>query len=91
MVTAWEVALLQKKGRLFLPLPPDEFMQRALMHYGVHELQISREIVMTCVALPDIHNDPFDRILVAEALHNKCRIITKDGKIPLYPGVKVIW
>ena len=91
VVTAWEVALLHKKGRLFLPLPPDEFMQRALMHYGVHELQISREIVMVGVALPDIHNDPFDRILVAEALHNKCRIITKDGKIPLYPGVKVIW
>ena len=43
------------------------------------------------VALPDILNDPFDRILVAEALHNKCRIITKDGKIPRYPGVKVIW
>lgn len=91
VVTAWEVALLHKKGRLFLPLPPDEFMQRALMHYGVHELQISREIVMAGVALPDIHNDPFDRILVAEALHNKCRIISKDGIIPLYPGVKVIW
>ena len=91
VVTAWEVALLQKKGRLFLPLPPDEFMHGALMHYGVHELQISREIVMAGVALPDIHNDPFDRILVAEALHNKCRIITKGGKIPLYPGVKAIW
>jgi PIN domain nuclease of toxin-antitoxin system len=43
------------------------------------------------VALPDIHNDPFDRILVAEALDNKCRIITKDEKIPLYSGVKAIW
>ena len=46
---------------------------------------------MAGVPLPDIHNDPFDRILVAEALYYKCRIITKDGKIPLYPGVKVIW
>ena len=91
VVTAWEVALLQKKGRLFLPLPPEEFIQRALRHHGVQELQLQREIAMAAVALPDIHNDPFDRILVAEALHHKCRIITKDEKIPLYPGVKAIW
>ena len=41
---------------------------------------------MAGVALPDIHNDPFDRILVAEALHNKYRLVTKDAKIPLYHG-----
>jgi len=91
VVTAWEVALLQKKGRLFLPLPPEEFIQRALRHHGVQELPLRREIAMAGVALPDIHNDPFDRILVAEALHHKCRIVTKDEKIPLYPGVKAIW
>jgi PIN domain nuclease of toxin-antitoxin system len=91
VVTAWEIALLHKKGRLFLPLPPEEFLQRALSHHGVQELQIKREIVLAGVALPDIHNDPFDRILVAEALHHKCRIVTKDEKIPLYPGVKAIW
>lgn len=91
VVTAWEVALLQKKGRLFLPLPPEEFMQRALRHHGVQELKLQREIVIAGMALPDIHNDPFDRILVAEALHHKCRIVTKDEKIPLYPGVKAVW
>jgi PIN domain nuclease of toxin-antitoxin system len=91
VVTAWEVALLQKKGRLFLPLPPEEFIQRALRHHGVQELPLRREIAMAGVTLPDIHNDPFDRILVAEALHHKCRIVTKDEKIPLYPGVKAIW
>lgn len=91
VVTAWEIGLLHKKGRLFLPLPPEEFLQRALSHHGVQELQIKREIVLAGVSLPDIHNDPFDRILVAEALHHKCRIVTKDEKIPLYPGVKAIW
>lgn len=91
VVTAWEVALLQKKGRLILPLAPEEFMQRALRHHGVQELKLQREIVIAGMALPDIHNDPFDRILAAEALHHKCRIITKDEKIPLYPGVKAVW
>ena len=46
---------------------------------------------MASVSLPDIHNDPFDRILVAEALQNRCRLVSKDSKIPLYPVVITIW
>lgn len=57
----------------------------------MQEPQRQREIVTAGVVLPDIHNDPFDRILIAEALHHKCRIVTEDEKIPLYPGVKAIW
>jgi PIN domain nuclease of toxin-antitoxin system len=91
VVTSWEIALLYKKGRLLLPVPPEEFVELALQHYGVQELELTREITMAGVALPDIHNDPFDRILVAEALHHKCRIVTKDEKIPLYHGVETIW
>jgi PIN domain nuclease of toxin-antitoxin system len=91
VVTSWEIALLYKKGRLLLPLPPSEFVEKALQHYGVRELPLKSEIAMAGVALPDIHNDPFDRILVAEALQNKCRLITKDEKISLYPGIEVVW
>ncbi len=91
VVTAWEIALLHKKGRILLPLPHKEFLQRALTRHGVQELQLKREIVLAAVGLPDVHNDPFDRILVAEALHHQCRIVTKDQKIPLYEGIKAIW
>jgi PIN domain nuclease of toxin-antitoxin system len=91
VVTAWEIALLYKKGRLHLALPPPEFVERAIRHHGVQELPLTRELSMASVLLPDIHNDPFDRILVAEALQYRCRLVTKDAKIPLYPGVVTIW
>jgi PIN domain nuclease of toxin-antitoxin system len=91
VVTAWEIALLYKKGRLHLALPPPEFVERAILHHGVQELPLTREVSMASVSLPDIHNDPFDRILVAEALQHRCRLVTKDAKIPLYPGVVTIW
>jgi PIN domain nuclease of toxin-antitoxin system len=91
VVTAWEIALLYKKGRLHLALPPPEFVERAIRHHGVQELSLTREVSMASVSLPDIHNDPFDRILVAEALQHRCRLVTKDTKIPLYPGVVTIW
>lgn len=91
MVTAWKIALLYKKGRLHLALPPPEFVERAIRHHGVQELSLTREVSMASVSLPDIHNDPFDRILVAEALQHRCRLVTKDATIPLYPGVVTIW
>ena len=90
-VVAWEMALLFKKGRLLLPLSPKEFVERAMLHYGVQELPITRETNIAAVALPDIHNDPIDRILIAEALRHHCRLVTKDEKIPLYPGVETLW
>jgi PIN domain nuclease of toxin-antitoxin system len=90
-VVPWEIALLFKKGRLLLPLSPKEFVERAAMHLGVQELPITRETTISAVPLPDIHNDPFDRILIAEALRHKCRLVTKDEKIPLYPGVETVW
>jgi len=91
VVTAWEIALLYKKGRLHLALPPPEFVERAIRHHGVQELPLTREVSMASVSLPDIHNDPFDRILVAEALQHRCRLVTKDATISLYPGVVTIW
>ncbi len=91
VVTTWDIVLLYKKGRLHLALPPAEFVERAIRHHGVHELPLTRQISMASVSLPDIHNDPFDRILVAEALQHRCRLVSKDSKIPLYPGVVTIW
>ena len=40
--------------------------------------------------LPDIHRDPFDRLLISQAIENDLTIITCDGKIPLY-DVKTVW
>jgi PIN domain nuclease of toxin-antitoxin system len=91
VVTAWEIALLHKKGRLHFALPSAEFVERAIRHHGVQELSLTREVSMASVSLPYIHNDPFDRILVAEALQHRCRLVTKDATIPLYPGVVTIW
>jgi len=91
IVSAWEIALLHKKKRLELPLPPDVFIERALRHHGIEELALQREAVLKAVALPDIHNDPFDRVLVAEAQRGKFKLVTKDSVIPNYPGIKTVW
>ncbi len=91
VVSAWEIALLQKKNRLQLPVAASEFLQRGLIRHSIRELPLMRRTVLMAVDLPDIHNDPFDRILIVEAIQARLAIVTKDSVIPNYPGVTTIW
>lgn len=90
-VSAWEIVMLEKRKRLELPLPAEEYIERALFRHGIHELPLNRYTAQASVRLPDIHNDPFDRILIAEALERGMNLISKDQTIARYPDVRVVW
>ena len=90
-ITGLEIALAVKRDRLKLPLPPDDFVVRALHQHGIRELPVTATLGCRAAALPDIHNDPFDRIIIATAQSLGMTILTKDGTIPTYPGVSAAW
>ena len=91
IVSAWEISLLAKRGRLTLPLPPDEYLTRAIAHHGLVELPLTRRVAQASTALPDLHNDPFDRILIAECNARGLSLVSRDAMIARYPGIHVIW
>lgn len=91
IVSAWEISLLVKRGRLTLPLSPEEYLTRAIAHHGLIELPLTRRVAQASVSLPDIHNDPFDRILIAECHVRGLSLISRDAQIPRYPRLNVIW
>ena len=91
VVSAWEMSLLIKRGRLTLPLPPEEFLTRAIAHHGLIELPLTRQVAQASVSLPDLHNDPFDRVLIAECHARALSLISCDTVIPRYPGIRVVW
>jgi PIN domain nuclease of toxin-antitoxin system len=91
IVSAWEISILTKRGRLTLPLSPEEFLTRAIAHHGLIELPLTSRIAQYSVSLPDLHNDPFDRILIAECQTRGLSLISCDAVIPRYPGIQVIW
>lgn len=90
-VTAWEISLLVRSGRLTLPMRPEDFVERTIRHAGLIELPITRESAQASVALPALHNDPFDRVLIAECGLRQLSLITADRVIAQYPGLRVIW
>lgn len=90
-ISSLEIALLAKRNRLQLPLPPERFVAETMRHHGINEIPVDSTIAMAAAALPDIHNDPFDRILAATALVQRLDLLSKDAVLPRYPGLRVIW
>jgi PIN domain nuclease of toxin-antitoxin system len=85
VVSCFEVAQIVKKGRLILPSPIREWIEKALTPAGIEALPLSPEISCQAVDLTEIHKDPFDRLIIATALNYQCRLISVDGNFPSYP------
>src|SRR6266852_7943925 len=77
--TVWEVTIKQVKGKLG---PAD--LPEQISSSGFRELQISSRHAMTAGRLPLIHNDPFDRMLVAQAQCEGLTFVTRDSNCKLY-------
>jgi PIN domain nuclease of toxin-antitoxin system len=90
-ITAVEIGLLVNAGRLSLPSSCEYFFRKNLRYFRIQELPVDVEIGLASAQLPQIHRDPFDRILIATAQKHKMTILTKDQTIPTYPKVKAIW
>jgi PIN domain nuclease of toxin-antitoxin system len=71
-------------------LPPEAYVSHALKQHGIRELPVTAVVGCLAACPPDIHNDPFDRIIIATARLCGMKIVTRDKVIPTYPEVTVI-
>lgn len=90
-ITAFELGIKQRKGRLTLPLPAPEWFSRALALHGLRDVPIDGEIAGRSTQLPPIHGDPADRFIVATAQRDSLLILTPDPHIHAYPDTRVVW
>ncbi len=77
-VSAWEIAIKVRSGRLRLAAPLHTWMPGALQNYGFAILNITAEHAVAVASLPDHHDDPFDRLLIAQARAEQLTIVTSD-------------
>ncbi|MFO1155018.1 MAG: type II toxin-antitoxin system VapC family toxin [Rhodospirillales bacterium] len=83
--SAWEVVIKAALGRLALPGPPAEVVRTALTENDFTSLAITIDHALAVSALPAIHADPFDRILVAQAIAERLTLVTADTIFVRYP------
>jgi PIN domain nuclease of toxin-antitoxin system len=89
-VSTWEIVVKHRAGRLPLPEPPERFIPVERDLRGVLALAFDEESALQAPRLPPLHRDPFDRMLVCQAVAGGLAIVTPDPLIAQYP-VRVVW
>lgn len=86
----WEIAIKLGNGKLSLTEPYPDFVQHAILDNGFSILPIEFRHTSELVTLPKHHGDPFDRLLVAQAIVESLPVISIDPKLDPYP-IRRIW
>jgi PIN domain nuclease of toxin-antitoxin system len=83
--SSWEIAIKYGLGRLPLPEPPDRYVPSRIRAVGARALAIEHTHALAVAALPPLHRDPFDRLLIAQASLLDVPILTADPLVAEYP------
>ena len=85
VASLWEVAIKNELGRADFSVDPS-LLRRGLLENGYTELAVIGAHAVAVHGLPPIHKDPFDRLLVAQALIEGVTLVTVDEVVGRYPG-----
>ena len=90
VVSIWEICVKYKLGKLPLPVHPLALILPECKKYCIEVLPLVPEEALHVCHLPDMHGDPFDRLLICQAVCQSMSIVSNDQKIRQY-SVQVIW
>jgi PIN domain nuclease of toxin-antitoxin system len=91
VVSPWEVAIKVAGGKLRLLEPPVHWFLGLLERYDLREVPLDAGVACAAAAMPLLHRDPFDRVIVALAQAHGLTVLTSDENIRRYPGVATLW
>jgi PIN domain nuclease of toxin-antitoxin system len=88
--TAWEVSIKARLGKLHLPGPPAQCIPAFMAKQGLRPLPVSHLHAVKVYDLSLHHQDPFDRLIIAQAITENMTVLTADRAFGKYP-VDVLW
>lgn len=88
--SVWELTIKAHLKKLTLPTPPADCIPQFTAKQGLRPLPVSQVHAVKVYDLPSHHRDPFDRLIIAQAIIEDLTILTSDRAFAKYP-VEVIW
>ena len=89
-VSSWEIAIKYQLGKLPLPDAPERWVPDRIRAIRAQALAVEHSHALAVATLPQLHRDPFDRLLVAQATLLGLTIITADPAVAQYPITTVL-
>lgn len=90
LVSAWELTIKAGLGKLSLPCGIEEFFRQSTRDLLAEEIGLELSAIARVAQLPAHHRDPFDRLIISQALAGGHSVVTSDTRFKAY-GVNVIW
>lgn len=90
VASIWEMAIKVHKEKLILSQPLDQFITTWVTFYRIDKLSIESKHAIQTALIPAFHNDPFDRMLVAQTIQEDMVLVSGDQKISAY-SVPILW
>jgi PIN domain nuclease of toxin-antitoxin system len=90
LVSAWELAIKVSLGKLPMPCAVDEFFSQSSRDLLAESITLDLSAIARVAQLPAHHRDPFDRLIISQAIVGGHAIMTSDTRFAAY-GVEVIW
>lgn len=85
VVSLWEAIMKHALGKLPLPHPPAHYLPTQRVRHQIASLSVDEATVSHLATLPPAHRDPFDRMLVCQAIEHACTVVTVDDVFHSYP------
>ena len=86
VVSIWEALVKYQIGKLPLPAPADQYIDERRRAHRISVLTLDANAVSNLLTLPPHHRDPFDRMLICQALQHELTIVTSDEQFRRYPA-----
>ena len=90
VVSAWEIGVKSHLGKLPLPTSPEVFVPSMREQLSVASLPLDEPSTLQLAKLPSLHRDPFDRMLICQAIEHGLTLLTPDDQLRQYP-VRTLW
>ena len=89
-ISSWEIALKHALGKLPLPEQPTVLVPEMRARYRIEPLPLDEPAALAIAQLPELHRDPFDRMLICQAIMGGLTLVTPDALIRQY-AVPTLW
>ena len=90
VVSIWECVIKHQIGKLDFPSSPETYLPKERRKHLIKTLTVDENSIVQLVKLPLLHKDPFDRLIMAQALQHDLIIMTEDKLILAYPDIRLL-
>jgi PIN domain nuclease of toxin-antitoxin system len=90
VVSIWECVIKYQIGKLNFPSSPEIYLPRERRKHLIKTLTVDENSIAQLIKLPLLHKDPFDRLIMAQALQHDLIIMTEDKLILAYPDIQLL-